>query len=483
MSKRPVSSRLWTRLWVVLFVVAGATWLEACKLRIDDDASVRPIDPDDFDEIEAEVRSILRRLFPDLSDAEIRRVSVDLDLREVLELRSELEKIRKDVVEFSASLFKTAEERVKEREKALAAHNDGYPEGLEPLGRICTYDTAAKRGEIRLSGVFNGKEQVTLEPSAIELTIDGAAHPFTLQCLAGGPSVDVVFLVDITGSMSNVIDSVRDSVVSFVDLIESSGIRGTVSVVTFQDSVGVNRTFQEPSPRNDYERSPFFHPVSLRDRDRVEELRAFVNRLEANRGADAPENLAGAIDFARNNVIGYTESGAPNVIGDGRQDPAGTEAFPELKSERQVFVVLTDVTFHGDDRTQDNSSLLAPFVPRDARDILADLRATGTTVHVSDPSWIDASNDPASDAVDADYWATHTGGLGEDRVEGYSLVDLELVVVAEKSGLLDITLDRILESSCAIEFEAELSASAKIGLEIDIAGGTYLEPDLGVQRF
>ena len=29
-------------------------------------------------------------------------------------------------------------------------------------------------------------------------------------------------------------------------------------------------------------------------------------------------------------------------------------------------------------------------------------------------------------------------------VEGYSLVDLELVVVAEKSGLLDITLDRII---------------------------------------
>ena len=66
----------------------------------------------------------------------------------------------------------------------------------------------------------------------------------------------------------------------------------------------MNRTFQEPAPANDYERSPFFAPVAIDDATRSTTLRGFVNRLEANRGADAPENLAGAIDFARNNVIG-----------------------------------------------------------------------------------------------------------------------------------------------------------------------------------
>jgi hypothetical protein len=273
--------------------------------------------------------------------------------------------------------------------------------------------------------------------------------------------------------MSNVIDSVRDSVVDFIDIIESSGLRGTVGVVTFQDTVGVNRTFQEPAPANDYERSPFFVPVASDDAEAVADLRSFVNRLEANRGADAPENLAGAIDFARNNVIG-SAGGEPNVIGDGRFDPAGTQPFPSLTSERQVFVVLTDITFHGDDRDAGNSSLEAAFVPRDAADILATLQQTGTVVHVSDPSWSDGKLDPAGESsVDADYWAIHTGGVGEDRVAGYSLVDLELVVVAEDNGLLDITLDKILASSCRLEFDAALDVGAEVTIDITVQGEVH----------
>jgi hypothetical protein len=295
--------------------------------------------------------------------------------------------------------------------------------------------------------------------------------------------VDVVFLVDITGSMSNVIHSVRNSVANFVDALQASGIEGTVSVVTFQDSVGVNTSFQEPAPSNNYERSPFFKPVSLSNAAGVDEARAFINRLEANRGADASENLAGAVDFARNNVIGYMANGSPNVIGDSTEDPAGTEAFPKLTSARQVFVALTDVTFHGDAHSASNSSLLAPFEPRDKADILKSLQSTGTMVHVSDPSWVDGSMDPTDGDVDADYWSIHTGGLGEDRVLGYSLVDLELVVVAEESGLLDITLDKILESTCSLEFDGALATGDDVNLSIDLGGTKQFSTALTVERY
>jgi hypothetical protein len=56
-----------------------------------------------------------------------------------------------------------------------------------------------------------------------------------------------------------------------------------------------------------------------------------------------------------------------------------------------------------------------------------------------------------------------------EAIGGYSLVDLELVVVAEDSGLLDITLDSIVGSSCTLEFEAELRADARIELTLDLA--------------
>lgn len=434
------------------------------------------IDEDAFGDFEAEanaeIQAILRLLFPDLGDDEIAELSVSISYEEVLALRAELEEVRKAAAEFSADLFKTAEERAQERSADLAEANDGFPETLEPVGRICTYDAANQTARLQLSGVFSGQTPVHLAPGQVSVTVGGEQVEGTLSCLANDETVDIVFLIDITGSMSNVIDSVRDSVVSFVDAIEQSGVRGTVSVVSFQDTVGVDVSFQEPSPG--VERSPFFEPVAIEDAAAVDELRGFVNRLEANSGADAPENLSGAIDFARNNVIGGSEQ-TPNIV-DGSGDPPHTRPFPSLTSDRQVFVALTDITFHSDSRTSSNSSLEAAFVPRAAETILESLHRTGTTVHVVDPSWVDEGMNPADSSarqVDSDYWAVNTGGLGEDVVLGYSLVDLELVVVAERTGLLDVVLDGILATTCTYDFQADLSAEAEVEIRVEAEGEVF----------
>jgi hypothetical protein len=436
----------------------------------------------DSDTLKAEAARLLALLFPDLSTDELIEISTSYSLDVLLALRDELTSARSAAKEFADKLYVSAGEHVAQRKKDLAPLNDGFPSGLAAVSQLCSYDSQTGRGRVQLNGVFDGKEAVTLTADDVKLTIDGSPQTFTMRCLADGPSVDIVFLIDITGSMRDVIHSVRDSVVRFVDMLETSGVRGTAAVVTFQDTVGVNSTFQQPAPANNYERSPFFEPVSLADPDAVDALRAFVNRLEANRGDDLPENLAGAIDFARNNVIGYGSDGKPNTIGDGKGDPVGTAPFPKLASERQVFVVLTDITFHGDNETPASSSLLAPFVPRDTKDILPTLQRTGTTVHVSDPSWSDASLDPSASEVDADFWAIQTGGLGKDVVGGYSLLDLEMVAVAKDSGLLDITLDKVIASSCSLEFSAQLSAGAALRVALD-KGGKQFTSALEVVRF
>lgn len=418
-----------------------------------------------------DAEELLVKLFPKLTADERAAIAAELSWEQLLLLRSELEKAREAAAEFSRELFRTAEDRVETRKKDLAPFNNGFPEQAEAVGKVCLYDASAARSTIQLSGVFEGQQALQLASSQVSLRVDGALRPHTLRCLADEGSVDIVFLIDITGSMSNVISSVRDSVVAFLESVDASGLRGTVSVVTFQDTVGVNVEFQEPAPPEGYERSPFFRPVALNDAPGIASLKAFVNRLEANQGNDAPENLSGAIDFARNNVIGYSAQGSPNLIGDGQADPAGTEPFAELRSTRQVFVALTDVSFHGDDRDATNSSLLAPFVPRNAAEILRTLHETGTVVNVSDPSWADTKLDPRDASVDSDFWALRTGGLGEDKVHGYSLVDLELVVVAERTGLLDITLDQILSTSCQLQFEGSLTADARVEVSIETDGG------------
>lgn|GEM_PF-5633699 len=180
-----------------------------------------------------------------------------------------------------------------------------------------------------------------------------------MSCLAGGDSVDLVFLVDVTGSMSNVIDSVRSSLLSFVHAVESNDLNGTISVVSFQDTVGEQVSFQELE-KNGLERSPFIANKKIASATEVSEVERFIAKLEANRGDDRPENLAGAVDFARNGVIGLSAKGSANVIGDGVGDPVGTAAFPKLGSKRQVFIAITDATFHSESRDAGNSSLTFP---------------------------------------------------------------------------------------------------------------------------
>ena len=428
-------------------------------------------------DVTEQIEEILAALFPDLTEAEISELAVDFNLQEAIDLQAELEGIRAEVEEFSRELFTTAEDRVQQRETDLEGENGGFPLTVEPVGRQAYYDATSGDAWIEVSGVFSGQTGIQLTSSDLTIEVEGQSQTTTLECLYDGSTVDIVFLVDITGSMSNVIGSVRRSLAQFVDAIVSSGVRGTIGVVTYQDSVGVNTSFQEPAPANDYERSPFFEPVPIDDADQVEELQRFITRLEANRGADAPENLAGAVDFARNNVIGVTTGGGANVIGQGGDDPAGTEPWPALHGEHQVFVALTDSTFHGDSRDEDNSSLLNEFKPRPAATILQTLQETGTVVHVSDPSWVDFDvDDTTGTEVDSDYWAINTGGLGEDVVAGYSLVDLELVVVASDAGLLDITLDSILESSCTARFNLpSLAAGATFDLTIEANGEVFTE--------
>ena len=424
-----------------------------------------------------QIKSVLAKLFPSLSDAELDSYTKKLSLDAVLALKVEIEDIRRVAKKLSEELASVASSRSEQRKKDLAEHNEGFPTGLEAVGRAAFFDSTAGQGRVELCGVFRDHEPVDMAKAKVSVSVDGSAKQVSLACAPETP-VDIVFVVDITGSMSPVIKSVRRSLTAFVNAIEEKKIRGTLSVVTYQDTVGVNVGFQEPAPANRYERSPFFKPVDIDDAQGVEELTRFIGRLEANSGADRPENLAAALDFARSNVIGVTSKGAPNVMGDGVEDPKGVSAWPALTNAKQIFVALTDAPFHSDSRTPSNSSLLAPFKPRPIATILKSLRESKSTVHVSDPSWVDETIMPTGSEVhvDSDLWAEGTGGLGPDRVVGYSLIDLDVVTVAEETGLLDILLDAVIGTSCSASFELpELSASAKFELDIELSGEHFTE--------
>lgn len=462
------------RPWGTLFLVCGLFPCLAggCSLKgAVDDAGTVDVDA------KLDVREIMRGLFPKLTDAEIDELSAHIDLEKVLALKAELEKVRKEAAEFSDALFTTSEERVEQRNEDLESQNAGYPTSLEAIGGGAFYSKANGQVRVELSGLFSNKSSYSFGAGDVSVELDGVAQTPDVSCLAGGDSVDLVFVVDVTGSMANVIDSVRSSLLSFVAALKSSDLDGTLSVVSFQDTVGEQVSFQELE-KGGFERSPFIAKKKISSATEVGEVERFIAKLEANRGADLPENLSGALDFARNSVIGLRSNGSANVIGDGAQDPIGTAPFPKLESRRQVFVAITDATFHSDSRNTGNSSLEAEFKPRPLAQIVESLRSTGTVVHVVDPSWVDESVKPtggaSESAIDADYFALATGGVGEDKVAGYSLTDLELVAVAEKTGLLDIALHDILKGSCRVTFPAvDVAAGAEVSISVSAAGEVF----------
>jgi hypothetical protein len=235
----------------------------ACSVKgaVDDAGSV------DVD-AKVDVRELLGELFPKLTDAELEELSTSVDLETVLALKADLEKVRKEAAEFSDELFTTSEERVTQRKTDLESHNEGYPTSLEAIAGGAFYSKAKGEVRIELSGLFSNKASYSFGASDVSVELDGVAQTPDVSCLAGGDSVDLVFLVDVTGSMSNVIDSVRSSLLSFVDALKSSDLDGTISVVSFQDTVGEQVSFQELE-KNGFERSPFIANKKLSSSSQV----------------------------------------------------------------------------------------------------------------------------------------------------------------------------------------------------------------------
>ncbi len=321
---------------------------------------------------------------------------------------------------------------------------------------------------------FNDFPLKGLGASSFAVTMDSAAvTPSRVTCTGEGQTpISVVFLVDVTGSMSPVIAAVRDSLLDFVQSATSLGLDGKIGVVTFQDAVGVNIPFEDcsgvsgPIP----ERSPFFPPVSLKDAAGVARLRDFIAKLHADDGGDAPENLAAAIDFAANNVIGKTKDGRPNVIGDGIEDPPYTSAWPAHELDGlTVLIPITDSTFH--ESGSRSSYLRAPWRPRPIDEIVTALG--NKIVSTIDPALVDAAQGPGPlpEEVDADFWAQATGGFGVDRhrtnvfglPQTFSLFDLELLVLGR--GLLEIPLAPALAATCVLEMPAT-SAPSEVVVDV-----------------
>ncbi len=226
---------------------------------------------------------------------------------------------------------------------------------------------------------------------------DGKKQGFILEKYTEvSKKVDIVFVVDVTGSMREEIAGVKNSLKSFIDYLLDSGLDVKVAVVPFGDYV---------PPRDDTTDSVEFDPLWLNLSD-LSSAKDYVDRLRTGFGGDYPENSYGAIMYAWKNVS--WRAGA-----------------------QRVFILLTDAFSHyrGDDDWWDSMN---DFDPKYTKDEVLSALIGYTTLYIvaSTGGYYSESDEDFSNPADPREIAIKTGGFVIYQSGGEE-VDLSEIGIAE----------------------------------------------------
>ncbi len=127
-----------------------------------------------------------------------------------------------------------------------------------------------------------------LKASDFKLFEDSKAQGFNLTKESSTrKDVDIAFIIDTTGSMSNAIEGVKDSVTSFIATLTNEGYNAKVAIIPYDDD----------APSAEISVSPEWQDFT----DSASALN-YVSKLYANGGGDGPENPYAGIMYAWQNA-------------------------------------------------------------------------------------------------------------------------------------------------------------------------------------
>ncbi len=215
---------------------------------------------------------------------------------------------------------------------------------------------------------------------------------------------DIAFVLDTTDSMKSAIDSAKDSILGFVDHLETKGLDVHVGAVTFGDAfdtqsasgtTGVSLRSSTP-PAFDVDERPSFELGS-----RFDDFTGFLSQQQARSGGKPRENALGALEFAYENLA--WRPGA-----------------------QRILIVLTDTCSY-DAATYGEDGITDPWIPRTQQQVLARLKGQAI-VHVIAPKLVRGCPFLGYADVSAFTGAAGTGGVHVewDGTSTFSLAQLPL---------------------------------------------------------
>lgn len=138
--------------------------------------------------------------------------------------------------------------------------------------------------------------------------------------------VDVVFLMDATGSMQPCIDNIKDNIRLFFSLMSTADANGEKKVTDWRAKICGYRDYLD-NPDNAFENNPF-----VRD---IDSLEAQLSNMKAKGGGDEPESLLDALYTILNEPVATASS-----------EPENPYRWRYKHSCRRVLIIFTDATCH-----------------------------------------------------------------------------------------------------------------------------------------
>ncbi len=210
---------------------------------------------------------------------------------------------------------------------------------------------------------------------------DGKAQGFSLDKESSiSKNLDIVFVMDTTGSMSSAITGVKNSVTSFIATLTSAGYNAKVAVVPYDDDAPAAEINIDGETKQ-------WHDLT----DGAS-ASAFIDKLYANGGGDSLENAYAGIMYAWNNcswrpgsqrvIILITDEGSHYKSESYPGGAAGNALYDksEVIEAIQGYATLHGVFVPG---YYYNSSVTDYSDPTDPREIVA---ATGGLIEYTDSS-------------------------------------------------------------------------------------------------
>lgn len=180
---------------------------------------------------------------------------------------------------------------------AVTVSLQNLPPGIEVTPATLAAGETSKASDLHANGAAPGKYVATVkaETSADGVPITGSTTMDVIIKERPRPKADIVFVLDVTGSMQNQIDGIAESIVQFTDSLHQAKIDVRFGMVAFRDL-----EFNYPPEIFEFKGSNFTDDVSEFAR-RVKQLRA-----DGPRNTDYPESSLEAIvdatkfDFRKN---------------------------------------------------------------------------------------------------------------------------------------------------------------------------------------